>query len=831
MKILRQITTILTYVLAVANAMAQPFCEVTKYSADNGLMGHHITQMVQDKTGMIWIASWNGLFRFDGEEFVSFKSEAGDGSQMPSDRIRNIWLQDDGNILCTIDEEEYYVFNTKTCQFIKTEKVKQRLRSNFYIAKHKVYTFKDKHGTLWTLYNNGKIEYLDESEGKWRNYSLPSLSGNMKSCFRDRQDNVWAIMEEELYKLTFGTNPTKPLYETEGLHIKHLFTDKSNRCWVTDKNEKKIIIYDVKGRILGYLSPSGRISKTPCSFGASVYTVFQSSDGTIWLGSKPRGLFRLKEKDCNTFSVEPFTGLTETGIYDIREDSRKRLWIATLGGGIICISNTESPHPVVVGPLNGMRHYPEHFRRVRHLLITKEDILLAATTEGLLIADISKEDPENTVFLRHTRDANDKESLSCNATMFLCQDHKGHVYICTESGGICMIKSERLTEKKLRFQHYNSKNLLPTDVTLSAVPFSDKILITGNHTIMLLEPEKNRCEVYDNSFLRREATFSEAAPILLNTGEWLFATENGAFTIRKENIFKSAFQPHIAIVSATIENNAERYDVTHLDTLVLNSKERNTSIRFAALDYTPGKALYAFRCTKKGEEQTPWIKLGKDHTVTLLDMDPGEYLLEVSATNSEGVWCQQTRNLTIIVTPKWYETTTARVVFALLALATLAIIVLTIRYIRKLKTRQSATLNEYLALLAKTKEHEVTAAEKKKEDIVSVLSPDDEAFMQNIIKYVDENISNAELSIIDLAQAAAVSRSGLQRKMKQLMGITPLDFIREARITRAATLLAQTQMPVSEVAYECGFSDPKYFSKCFKASKGKSPKEYREKGE
>ena len=68
---------------------------------------------------------------------------------------------------------------------------------------------------------------------------------------------------------------------------------------------------------------------------------------------------------------------------------------------------------------------------------------------------------------------------------------------------------------------------------------------------------------------------------------------------------------------------------------------------------------------------------------------------------------------------------------------------------------------------------------------------------------------------------------GLQRKMKQVMGVSPLDFIKEARIKHACHLLSTTTMAVSDVAFACGYSDPKYFSRSFKESTGKSPKEWR----
>ena len=94
------------------------------------------------------------------------------------------------------------------------------------------------------------------------------------------------------------------------------------------------------------------------------------------------------------------------------------------------------------------------------------------------------------------------------------------------------------------------------------------------------------------------------------------------------------------------------------------------------------------------------------------------------------------------------------------------------------------------------------------------------------MKFIEEHIDDSDINIGDMAEATLTSRSGLNRKMKSLLGVTPLDFIREARI-RKACLLLKKGMSVNDVAYGCGFSDPKYFGKCFKAEMGMTPTEYR----
>ena len=99
--------------------------------------------------------------------------------------------------------------------------------------------------------------------------------------------------------------------------------------------------------------------------------------------------------------------------------------------------------------------------------------------------------------------------------------------------------------------------------------------------------------------------------------------------------------------------------------------------------------------------------------------------------------------------------------------------------------------------------------------------------MRRLLSFVEENLGNSSIGVDDMASATATSRSSLNRKTKSLLGVTPADFLREARMKRACQQLQNTSNGVNDIAYSCGFSDPKYFSKCFKVSIGMSPSEYR----
>ena len=91
-------------------------CSVTRYDETDGVSSAHITQLLQDEKGFLWFATWNGLCRYDGYEFRTFKSEVGDGCHMLTDRIRNIILLPKGRILCQVDED-YFLFDIKSSRF------------------------------------------------------------------------------------------------------------------------------------------------------------------------------------------------------------------------------------------------------------------------------------------------------------------------------------------------------------------------------------------------------------------------------------------------------------------------------------------------------------------------------------------------------------------------------------------------------------------------------------------------------------------------------------------------------------------------------------------
>jgi len=102
----------------------------------------------------------------------------------------------------------------------------------------------------------------------------------------------------------------------------------------------------------------------------------------------------------------------------------------------------------------------------------------------------------------------------------------------------------------------------------------------------------------------------------------------------------------------------------------------------------------------------------------------------------------------------------------------------------------------------------------------------DKKFIQKAIEIVEKNIDNTEFSVEELSHELNMSRVNLYKKLLSLTGKTPIEFIRIIRLKRAAQLLRESQLTVSEIAYKVGFNNPKYFTKYFKEEFGVLPSVY-----
>lgn len=123
-------------------------------------------------------------------------------------------------------------------------------------------------------------------------------------------------------------------------------------------------------------------------------------------------------------------------------------------------------------------------------------------------------------------------------------------------------------------------------------------------------------------------------------------------------------------------------------------------------------------------------------------------------------------------------------------------------------------------LLEKLRDNKLLLSEPEKVESI------DDTFLRKFAEQIEAVYADPEYNVEKLSETLGLSRGHLHRKIKELTGTAPVEFLRTYRLNKATQLLRQNEYTVSEVAYRTGFSSPAYFSKCFKAVYGVTPTEY-----
>ncbi len=596
-------------------------------------------------------------------------------------------------------------------------------------------------------------------------------------------DILWTGSTQGIRKQLEPHHPARLLSGSSRLSPRSVMIDRKGNLWIGSRNNPQITVFNDLIAI-----DSLELDFTP-------YCIYESSAGLVFMGGKPGGLVRSDGKR-----------ISDDIVYDIVEDKNGRLWIATWGDGIKCISGYDGDNPVVKSLGVG--------RKVRKLLVTREGNLVAATSEGLIAIR-----PENMMVRNVHRIPGDASSLASDATMSLTQDSQGNIFVATESSGVSRVAEKSLFSDTPEFIHYTVRNsaLDHDEICGIALENDTTLIITGPDRVTILNPHTGRSIGYGMPFWGEDITFAEGTPVRTSDGTWFFATSRGVLKASAHSLFTRGYIPPIVITAVSLNGGAERLMLLPDGRLNLDSESRNVTLRFAAIDYVDNSCIL-YRYSVDG---SPWSAYNTDRTRTLFNLSAGDHKVLIQSTDRFGRRVDNTLTLTISVAPRWHETWWARTLFILSAIAALACGIWLIIYVRQVKRQRSELLSKYMALLETSTYHSVPTFDE--EPVVE--SVEDELFLRRVRAYIESNLSNPDANIDAMADASAVSRSTLNRKLRNLMGISAARLLFEARMNRAAVLLSDGLRSITEVATACGYTDPYYFARVYRKHTGKNPKE------
>jgi len=828
------------------------------WGSDNALSTYRISSIHPDSNGNIWVKTYdNGLYLLDTEQCKYHNVKLMLKEKFGADiDIRNIytlpngytWIADEEGLRSLrIDDKQPLNIDSYEVWGKKGKALKGSLI-------HKVSV--DAKGNEWVITDKGMMRY---GTNEFRSGDFTSLNMEKETPtsqtqqfiadnaigkhFIDQQGNIWYWSSMGLTFVRFYHNPLQQTVIEEGMQVRSLLARHDGTVWAGGYNGSLVVMGDSPHPITTLNTQR-------------IYALFEDREHRIWVGTKGNGLFVISH-DGKTIAhyqhdeTDKYS-LSADEIYDIDQDGKGNIWIASYGGGVNLVPANHLPDGAAqvrfLHQGNELKGYPkEGFEKVRRITHTSNGVILAATTEGLLTIDANHgnlSEGKGVAFFTTCHEAEDTTSLQTNDVMQVLVTRNQEIYVATMGGGIQKIVSDNLLQNHLKLQSAAGMNEGSGNALSMTEDQQGNIWITRESEINRYNCKTRQLERFDPLATDKPVIMTEAKTVMDVHGAMWVATNDGIITFKPEEMKKSAFKPNIIFTSLQYQGEQQQRPLIHCRQLnIENTSQRNLTINFAALDYNGNYLIrYAYRI-----DDGDWNEIGSNSRITFNQLPPGRHTLVVKSTNADGIWVGNDTELTINVEPTLLERTWFRLLLLLLAigLSSWAIIryMAHRRHARQREQRLENLLRQYREELETTsldipadKDSALASApEDAKESAPTrvyrleqpeIVNPDEE-MMTQLMNFIEEHIGDENLRIEDLAGAVSLGRSVFYNKLKSIVGMTPVDFLRHLRIQHAEYLIANSTQNFSQIAYSVGFSDPKYFSKCFKKETGFTPSEYR----
>jgi signal transduction histidine kinase/DNA-binding response OmpR family regulator/ligand-binding sensor domain-containing protein len=553
----------------------------------------------------------------------------------------------------------------------------------------------DNNGVVWIHPVGGGICCFDPALGTLSSFAYKlnediDFSDRLHSLFSDQQGNLWmSTRAKGLTKFVFTRNDFKLLQsgvqyvDVNDAEIRAIAQDTNGNYWISNKGGM-IFVYDSGLSKLGSLGPDGKLYRNEKFSDFGAYSITSGKDGIMWIGLKGGGLVKATPTGAGkelSFSIQKYKhqqddvfSLSNDNVYSIHEDKDRRLWVATFGGGINLVEEPYSDKLKFINSRNRLNRYPLNTcSRARHIASCPSGSIWVATTNGIVVFDNQFLSPENIEFEHYTYVPGDSACLGNNDVHYILPTSRNEVYLATFGGGLNKAVWADGGER-VRFRHFTVEQGLSSDALLAIVEDRHgKIWMSTENGISCFDPVAEVFNNYHYTDYAYHLIFSEAANLVDKTGNIWFGNRKGALWFNPENLSKSTFVPPLVFTEFRLANNVVGHGagnvlknpVDYTEKITLNHRQNIFSIGFSAIDLRyPNSVKYR---AKLDGFDSDWREIDKQRLVTYTNIPHGDYIFKVQSTNSDGVWVENHRNLSIVVRPPFWLTPLAYILYLLVS--------------------------------------------------------------------------------------------------------------------------------------------------------------------
>lgn len=391
-----------------------------------------------------------------------------------------------------------------------------------------------------------------------------------------------------------------------------------------------------------------------------VLSLAQTSDQAIWIGTYKQGLNRLDHK---TGSIQRFNIshpeheiLAKGNIWNIVEDHDGWLWLATDAG---LLQFDVAQQQVVASWLDD--------ESIRGVYQDNKQRLWVGTFTGLYLMDKSSK-PWQLVKQYSSQPNSDLPQIGSGGVIDIYQDSQDRIWLGNYGGGLDWIDHDTRQVINFNERHHFSSNIV-SRILEDALGF---LWVATSNGLVKISPDLSESASFNNANGLNASFFNVNAGVKSRDGLFYFGSIEGLNYFDPVNLTYNQMKPPVVLTKLNIfnapvttydENSPIDRHISYADHVTLNHQQSVFSFEFAALNFVhANRNRYAYRL--EGFDQD-WVQIGHKNEAVYTNLDAGRYVFRVIASNNDGVWNEQGRQISITIIPPWWETFWFRAAFLL----------------------------------------------------------------------------------------------------------------------------------------------------------------------
>lgn len=649
-----------------------------KDSRDENSLGQaRIWDIEEDSQGQIWLGTSQGLSKLNVKTglFSHFSLPEELVTNISSHQFRDLQLVED--VLWIGSSTGLYSFNLSSQNF------------SFYDANNKTLKINDIHveedGYLLIATMQGMYEYnpmkhvfrVSENGELWQAYSHLDV----REIRRDRSGLLWLATRD---------NGVLKIDQAGGLFTLHTeyvenseLTEKSKQVWSTHTDEFNNLFVGTSDTVFRQAvnANSTRVVVDDLDGVPGIVRAIKTREaGGFWIASST-GLYILP---VNTVKAEvsnesfELAGIEPTDVFSVTESSNGDVWLALYNIGVLHWSPT--------------KHTADLMQSVDGHSLTDSNISVIYADDnqhiwiGSNLIGVFRYDPASKTIELFSHEFGNINSIASNRVKDIFQDSSGRLWIATARG-----LNEYIPETNGFKQYTKAEGLLSDSVNSVHEDSQQNLWIIYKFGLSKFNPEKKEI----NNYVLNEAVsndgFTTRSSSIDDNDVIYVGSVNGYYSFNPRLIKKhTMYQPLLKVTQVWINNQPLQYAQwsARQNQFDLYHEDQSFAFEFAALDLkSPEQIKYQYRILGLNEN---WLNISRNRLIELNHLNPGDYEIEVKASNNDGRWTEQNMTVVLNIHPVWWNHGWIKALMAVFVV----VIILSFHQFRTLKIRRQNLLLE-----------------------------------------------------------------------------------------------------------------------------------------